>query len=57
MALVKKNTEDDQIIKPEAITPHIDTSDWPLLLKNWDQRMYSLKLHCHWNFERLTGTF
>jgi H/ACA ribonucleoprotein complex subunit 4 len=38
MALVKKQeVEDDQIIKPEAITPTLDTSNWPLLLKNWDQ--------------------
>ena len=40
MALVKKqHDEDDQIIKPEAVTPALDTSSWPLLLKNWDQRM------------------
>lgn len=41
MALVKKQAasdEDNQIIKPEQISPSINTSDWPLLLKNWDQR-------------------
>ncbi|SMY26971.1 unnamed protein product [Zymoseptoria tritici ST99CH_1A5] len=39
MALVKKQAsdEDNQIIKPEQISPSINTSDWPLLLKNWDQ--------------------
>ena len=38
MALVKAD-EADYSIKPENITPTIDTSAWPLLLKNWDQRM------------------
>jgi len=37
MALVKAG-EADYSIKPENITPTIDTSAWPLLLKNWDQR-------------------
>ncbi|KAK3109911.1 centromere/microtubule-binding protein cbf5, partial [Teratosphaeriaceae sp. CCFEE 6253] len=38
MAMVKKDEgADDMIIKPEAITPKIDTSSWPLLLRNWDQ--------------------
>lgn len=37
MALVKAD-EADYTIKPENITPKIDTSAWPLLLKNWDQR-------------------
>ncbi|KAI5194577.1 centromere/microtubule-binding protein-like protein cbf5 [Aureobasidium subglaciale] len=36
MALVKAD-EADYSIKPENITPTIDTSAWPLLLKNWDQ--------------------
>ncbi|KAG9816451.1 centromere/microtubule-binding protein-like protein cbf5, partial [Aureobasidium melanogenum] len=36
MALVKAD-EADYTIKPENITPKIDTSAWPLLLKNWDQ--------------------
>lgn len=36
MALVKPD-EDEQIIKPESVTPTVDTSDWPLLLKNWDK--------------------
>ncbi|KAI8070336.1 H/ACA ribonucleoprotein complex subunit 4 [Gongronella butleri] len=28
---------DESVIKPTAITPAIDTSNWPLLLKNYDQ--------------------
>jgi H/ACA ribonucleoprotein complex subunit 4 len=38
MALVKQDDGEEKIIKPEAVTPKVDTSDWPLLLKNWDQR-------------------
>ena len=38
MALVKQDEDDSMIIKPEAITPAINTSEWPLLLRNWDQR-------------------
>ncbi|GAB7347926.1 hypothetical protein MBLNU459_g5441t1 [Dothideomycetes sp. NU459] len=34
MALVRQDEE--QVIKPEATVPSIDTSDWPLLLKNWN---------------------
>ena len=30
----------DFSIKPTAVTPALDTSNWPLLLKNWDKRMY-----------------
>lgn len=38
MSLVKKTDEEDQqIIKPEAVAPNVNTADWPLLLKNWDQ--------------------
>jgi hypothetical protein len=38
MSLVKRvEEEDEQIIKPEAVAPNVDTSNWPLLLKNWDQ--------------------
>ncbi|KAL9041969.1 MAG: hypothetical protein Q9214_003928 [Letrouitia sp. 1 TL-2023] len=29
------NNEDDPTIKPQATTPNLDTSDWPLLLKNY----------------------
>lgn len=42
MALVKhSDSDEDMVIKPEAVTPTINTSDWPLLLKNWDQCMSS----------------
>ncbi|KAK4540962.1 centromere/microtubule-binding protein cbf5 [Oleoguttula mirabilis] len=37
MALVKQDDGDEMIIKPEAVSPSVDTSSWPLLLKNWDQ--------------------
>lgn len=30
----------DYSIKPEAVAPPIPTSEWPLLLKNYDKRMY-----------------
>ena len=40
MALVKQQDADELVIKPEAVTPTVDTSGWPLLLKNWDQRAY-----------------
>ncbi|KAK6595600.1 hypothetical protein ACHAQE_001441 [Botrytis cinerea] len=38
MALVstKKEQEVDYTIKPEALTPAVDTSSWPLLLKNYN---------------------
>jgi hypothetical protein len=38
MALVQTNPE-ALAIKPEAKTPAIDSSDWPLLLKNYTDRM------------------
>lgn len=34
-ALVRK--EDEFAIKPQAVTPALDTSNWPLLLKNYDK--------------------
>jgi H/ACA ribonucleoprotein complex subunit 4 len=37
MALVQKQ-DDDFAIKPQAVTPALDTSNWPLLLKNYDKR-------------------
>lgn len=33
-----KKAEEDYSIKPQAVTPSLDTSDWPLLLKNYDKR-------------------
>jgi len=38
MALVKHADEDEMTIKPANVAPVIDTSDWPLLLKNWEKR-------------------
>ncbi len=35
-------TDDDFVIKPEDTTPKLDTSKWPLLLKNYDQVYFSL---------------
>jgi hypothetical protein len=33
------NEADDEFtIKPQASTPQLDTSNWPLLLKNYDKR-------------------
>lgn len=32
-------TQIDYAIKPEAVAPAIPTSEWPLLLKNYDKRM------------------
>lgn len=34
---LKKEEEKDYTIKPENTTPTVDTSDWPLLLKNYNQ--------------------
>lgn len=33
--------EDEHVIKPQTTTPAADTSDWPLLLKNYDKRAHS----------------
>ena len=38
MAMVLANDEADYSIKPEASTPALNTSDWPLLLKSYDKR-------------------
>lgn len=44
VALHKKQQqqEDEYTIKPQAVTPAVDTSSWPLLLKNYEKREYSL---------------
>jgi H/ACA ribonucleoprotein complex subunit 4 len=50
--------EDEQVIKPQAVVPAVDTSDWPLLLKNYDKRMYllSVEVNCsHAKFSDLLG--
>lgn len=39
-ALVKKTEGDDQyVIKPQSTVPSLDTSTWPLLLKNYDKML------------------
>lgn len=35
-AIVRK--DEDFAIKPQAVVPALDTSTWPLLLKNYDKR-------------------
>ena len=38
MVVAKEKEDDDPyIIKPEAVTPALDTSEWPLLLRNYDK--------------------
>ena len=44
MAMVLANDEADYSIKPEAVTPALNTSDWPLLLKGYDKREWSSKI-------------
>ena len=41
MVVAKNGEEKDYSIKPEAVTPTLDTSTWPLLLKNYDKREYN----------------
>ena len=41
MVVAKKGGDEDYTIKPEAATPAVDTSNWPLLLKNYDKREYT----------------
>lgn len=36
-SVVVKENDDPYIIKPEAATPVLDTSEWPLLLRNYDK--------------------
>lgn len=38
----------DFSIKPEAAAPSIPTSEWPLLLKNYDKRVCSSSLWLLW---------
>ncbi|KAF4548926.1 H/ACA ribonucleoprotein complex subunit cbf5 [Elsinoe fawcettii] len=37
MAMVKKDEEVDMVIKPENTAPVLDTTEWPLLLRNWER--------------------
>ena len=41
MAVAVAKEEMDYAIKPEASSSKIDTSEWPLLLKNYDKRMFT----------------
>ena len=45
MAAATKDIADFSI-KPEAVTPTIPTSEWPLLLKNYDQREFASSFFC-----------
>ena len=38
MAIAVSQKDVDYSIKPEAVTPAVDTSTWPLLLKNYNNR-------------------
>lgn len=38
----KVQQEEEYTIKPQAVTPAIDTSTWPLLLQNYDKRELAL---------------
>jgi hypothetical protein len=42
MVVAKNKGEEDYSIKPEAVTPAVDTSTWPLLLKNYNQRKFTI---------------
>lgn len=44
---VVKAGEEEYSIKPQASVPALDTSTWPLLLKNYDKRMAS-STSCNW---------
>jgi H/ACA ribonucleoprotein complex subunit 4 len=44
MAMVVTQKEDDYTIKPEAVTPAVDTSSWPLLLKNYNNCMNRISI-------------
>ncbi|KAJ1330597.1 tRNA pseudouridine(55) synthase [Batrachochytrium salamandrivorans] len=37
MSTAKKQMEQDFVIKPSSAAPTLDTSEWPLLLKNYDR--------------------
>lgn len=40
MDIVTRGVDDEHCIKPQAVTPALDTSSWPLLLKNYDRREF-----------------
>ena len=49
MSVVVASTETDFSIKPQAAAPPVDTSEWPLLLKNYDKRESSCEFQS-WHF-------
>lgn len=40
----QQNEEVDYLIKPQAVTPSLDTSQWPLLLKVRDNQSHPVEL-------------
>lgn len=45
MAVAVQGKDDvEYSIKPETVTPAIPTSEWPLLLKNYDKRGFPFSL-------------
>ncbi|KAK1848339.1 TruB family pseudouridylate synthase [Colletotrichum chrysophilum] len=44
MEIVKASEEEEFAIKPQAAVPQLDTSSWPLLLKNYDKRKFPFPL-------------
>jgi H/ACA ribonucleoprotein complex subunit 4 len=38
-ALVKKGADAEHVIKPQNTVPALDTSSWPLLLKNYEKML------------------
>ena len=40
MAVAAAKEDFDYTIKPEAVAPTISTSEWPLLLKNYEKREF-----------------
>jgi H/ACA ribonucleoprotein complex subunit 4 len=50
MALVQTKGDADYSIKPEAVTPALDTSEWPLLLRNYSKcKKYLCHLYRNFN--------
>jgi hypothetical protein len=49
MAMVEANKKDeDYVIKPQSSAPSVDTSSWPLLLKNYDKRECNRAVGSRW---------
>jgi hypothetical protein len=46
MAVAAAKADVEYSIKPEAVTPAIPTSEWPLLLKNYDKREFLFAVQC-----------